>query len=158
LVIRFRTFKYAFSADVEKMYRSIPVDKSQWDLQRIMYCFDGESKTRHFHLKTLTYRTASAPFLAILSLEFISQSIGKEEKRLENMITKGFYLDDLIYGSDDEAETINLVNKIYTLFKKHGMILRKWSSNFPTCLREIKDGHTLLDLKEMVKAKNKVST
>jgi Pao retrotransposon peptidase len=38
------------------------------------------------------------------------------------------------------------------------MILRKWSSNFPTCLREIKEGHTLLDLKKIVKADNKVNT
>jgi Pao retrotransposon peptidase len=74
------------------------------------------------------------------------------------MITKGFYLDDLMYGSDDKAKTINLVSKIYNLFEKHGMILRKWSSNFPTCLLEIKEGHTLLDRKEIVKAENKVST
>jgi Pao retrotransposon peptidase len=123
-----------------------------------MYRFDGKSNTRHFHLKTLTYGTASAPFLAISSLQFISQSIGKEEKQLQNMITKGFYLDDLIYGSDDEAETRNLVNKIYTLFEKHRMTLQKWSSNFLTCLPEIKGDHTLLDLKEIVKAENKVST
>jgi hypothetical protein len=122
LVMQFCIFEYAFSADVEKMYRSIRVDKSQWDSQKVVYRSDGESKTRHFHLKTLTYETASAQFLTISSLEFISQSIGKEEKQLQNMITKRFYLDDLIYGSDDEAETINLVNKIYTLFEKHGMI------------------------------------
>jgi hypothetical protein len=84
--------------------------------------------------------------------------VSEGKKNLKKIITKGFFLDDLINGSDTEEVTTDLVNKIYALFERHGLILRKWSSNLPSCLKSIREGHTLEDMKEIVKAESKVST
>jgi hypothetical protein len=58
-----------------------------------------------------------------LSLDFIAQSVSEGEQNLKKIVTKEFFMDDLIYGSDTEEEITVLVNKIYALFERHGMIL-----------------------------------
>lgn len=44
-LLRFRIYQFAFTADIEKMYRQILVDESQTDLQHIIW---RESKRGSF--------------------------------------------------------------------------------------------------------------
>ena len=52
--------------------------------------------------------------------------------------TKSFYVDDGLTGADSVSETVELQNKLQTLFSKGGFLLRKWNSSDPTVLRQIK--------------------
>ena len=56
-----------FSTDIRKMYRQINVYPQDWNLQRILWV-DETGQLTHFHLKTVTYGTRAAPYLAIRSL------------------------------------------------------------------------------------------
>ncbi|GBL74768.1 hypothetical protein AVEN_243632-1 [Araneus ventricosus] len=74
LVSRFRTRKYAFSADIQKMYRQIFVEPSQRDLQRIVWKETNNSPIKSYELNTVTYGTASAPFLAMRVLKVLADA------------------------------------------------------------------------------------
>ncbi|XP_075230320.1 uncharacterized protein LOC142329534 [Lycorma delicatula] len=65
ILLSFRTHSYVFTADIKQMYRKILIDGSQRDFQRIVWRNDVTDKIDTYRLKTVTYGTASALFLAI---------------------------------------------------------------------------------------------
>lgn len=77
ILLRWRSYKIAFTADIEKMYRQIKIAEEDQDFHRILWRFDTKEPIREYKLKTVTYRTASAPYLAIRTL----QQLAHEEKQ-----------------------------------------------------------------------------
>ncbi|GBN40502.1 hypothetical protein AVEN_492-1, partial [Araneus ventricosus] len=69
IMTRFRKHKFAFTTDIQKMYRQIHIDPAQRDLLRIIWKDREDTDPTEFRLKTVTYGTASAPFLAIRTLK-----------------------------------------------------------------------------------------
>jgi len=65
VILRWRQFRYVYSADIAKMYYQILVDPRDVDYQRILWCDDGSDCFREYQLLTVIYGTASAPFLAL---------------------------------------------------------------------------------------------
>ncbi|GBM72806.1 hypothetical protein AVEN_230358-1 [Araneus ventricosus] len=66
---RFRKHKFASTTDIQKMYCQIFIDPAQRDLLRIIWKNREDADPTEFRLKTVTYGTASAPFLAIRTLK-----------------------------------------------------------------------------------------
>ncbi|XP_041564649.1 uncharacterized protein LOC121467326 [Drosophila elegans] len=69
ICIRFRMFKFVFSADIVKMYRLIWVATKHCSYHRIVWRDDESSLIKHYELSTVTYGTSSAPFLAVRVLD-----------------------------------------------------------------------------------------
>lgn len=72
VILRWRQYKYVYTADIEKMYRQIWIDEKDRDYQRIVWFDDNFTKIKTFQLSTVTYGTASAPFLALRVLNQLS--------------------------------------------------------------------------------------
>ncbi|XP_033220999.1 uncharacterized protein LOC117175398 [Belonocnema kinseyi] len=64
ITLRFRQHPIVLSADKTQIYRQIRIREDQQYLQRILRRTDPSTPVQHFKLMTLTYGTASAPFLA----------------------------------------------------------------------------------------------
>ncbi|GBL77118.1 hypothetical protein AVEN_97348-1 [Araneus ventricosus] len=64
-ISRFRRHKFAFTTDIQKMYRQILIDPDQQDLQRIVWKMGPNAEVSAYRLKTVTYGMSNAPFLAI---------------------------------------------------------------------------------------------
>ncbi|GBL84414.1 hypothetical protein AVEN_117180-1 [Araneus ventricosus] len=73
VISRFRTYKYAFSADIQKMYRQILVDKSDRDLQRILWNPNQFVPVETYRLPAVTYGMTCAPFLANRALKAVAE-------------------------------------------------------------------------------------
>ncbi|XP_036345840.1 uncharacterized protein LOC118755100, partial [Rhagoletis pomonella] len=73
ILLRFRRHRYIMSGDVEKMYRMIWVHDYHRDFQRILWRSSPEEPVNHYRLKTVTYGTACAPFLAVRVLEELAK-------------------------------------------------------------------------------------
>lgn len=65
IVTRFRTHKYAFSADIKKMYRQVWVDNADRDYQCILWRGDPNEPIKKYRLCTVTYETVPASFLLV---------------------------------------------------------------------------------------------
>lgn len=85
---------------------------------------------------TLTYGTASAPFLAIRYLRELAE---QETELLEaaHIVKHDFYMDDLLSGAATEKEAIKLRQKVSTLLQKGQFHLRKWRANSVKILKDI---------------------
>uniref|UniRef100_A0A8D8M962 Peptidase aspartic putative domain-containing protein n=1 Tax=Cacopsylla melanoneura TaxID=428564 RepID=A0A8D8M962_9HEMI len=96
LLLRARMHKILLCSDVEKMYRQIWIEPSQQNLQLILWRNDVTQPVQVYRLKTITYGTASAPFLATQTLMQLAND-EKDSFPLAAKITKqDFYMDDLI--------------------------------------------------------------
>ncbi|XP_055623682.1 uncharacterized protein LOC129767088 [Toxorhynchites rutilus septentrionalis] len=64
IILRFRLSRYAIVADLEKMYRQILIHPTDRHLLRILWRNKPNDPVDTYELRTVTYGTASAPFLA----------------------------------------------------------------------------------------------
>ena len=64
IVTRFRTHQVALTADIAKMYRQIRMDERDINLQWILWRENPSDLLKIFQLKTVTYGTSAASFLA----------------------------------------------------------------------------------------------
>ena len=78
IVIRFRTYQIAFTADIAKMYRQVRIHKDDRKLQQILWRRTAEEPCRTYELSTMTYGTAAAPYLATRCLQQLAEDESKD--------------------------------------------------------------------------------
>ncbi|XP_062558034.1 uncharacterized protein LOC134222905 [Armigeres subalbatus] len=121
---RFRLHRIGIVADVTKMYRMIKMCPRDQKLQLILWRNDTDEPIEVFQLTTVTYGTASAPFLAT-------------HPGAAKVLRKDFYVNDMITGVDNPKEGKWLVEDIIALTDCAGFTLRKLNSNCEKVLREL---------------------
>ncbi|XP_044760883.1 uncharacterized protein LOC123318338 [Coccinella septempunctata] len=132
ILLRYRQHKFVVSADVEKMYRQILVEPEQRILQLILWHDDPTQTIRVFRLNTVTYGTASAPFLSTRCLHQLGLDCNDCDEVVSKCIKDDFYIDDLLSGTDDPAELIHIVQSITEILRSAGLPLRRWRTNCPS--------------------------
>ena len=137
-LIRFRLFKVAINADIQAMYRQIWITEEQQDLQRILWRRKPEDRITAFKLRTVTYGTASAPYLATRCLNQIAEDVQKSHPRGSKIIRNNFYVDDLLAGADSVKEAAEIYQEVSSVLMSYGMPLRKWASNNECLIDSIK--------------------
>lgn len=130
ILICFRTFQYAMTADITKMYRQVLIDESQRSLQRIFWRESTQEPLKTFELLTITYGTAPASFLAIRAIRKLAEDESSSFPIGFKLALRDFYVDDLLTGTIQEASEIK--EQITKLLKEGGFVLTKWSSNHPS--------------------------
>nr|XP_012143823.1 PREDICTED: uncharacterized protein LOC105662854 [Megachile rotundata] len=132
ILIRFRTHQFVLSVDIEKMYRQILIEPAQRCFQRILWRPDNTSPIETFQLNTITYGTASAPFLATRTLKQIGLECAQEFPVVSRIIINDFYVDDLLTGLDTVDELRYVKERLSQIVGQAGLRLRKWASNCAT--------------------------
>lgn len=129
VILRWRLHKYVCTADVEKIYRQIWVDPRDTVYQCILWRCESTPCTHR--LRTVTYGTASAPFLA---LRVLKQLATDEEERysLESKILLNeFYV---LFGSDSITELDAKRSNLEALMRSREFRLHKCATNDRTSL------------------------
>ncbi|XP_055615339.1 uncharacterized protein LOC129761628 [Toxorhynchites rutilus septentrionalis] len=137
ILLRFRVHRFAIIADIEKMYRQIRIHSSDYPLQQILWRSSSTESLRTFQLTTVTYGTASAPYLATKCLQVLSNQNSEEFPLAASVLAKDFYVDDLLSGMDDEEQGKTRCKDLINVLQSAGFSLRKWASNSATILSEI---------------------
>ena len=121
---RFRSFAFAITADIEKMYRQIEVTPEDSFYQRILWRDNACEALKIYKLKTVTYGTASAPFLSMRVLAQLARDEGPSYPFAAQVLTCDFYVDDLLTGAATFQEALDLRNDRVELVGKGGLTLR----------------------------------
>ncbi|GFT52145.1 integrase catalytic domain-containing protein [Trichonephila clavipes] len=129
LLVRFRKHIYAFTADIRQMYRMIDVDVSQRPLQRILWKGDVNEPVKVYQLNTVTYGTASAPFLAMRTLKQISIDEGENFPLAASVLCDDFYMDDVLSGANSLEVAKTLQHQLIDILQTAQMSLHKWCGN-----------------------------
>ena len=116
------------------MYRQILVNPKDSNLQRIVWRDAPHKELQHYALRTVTYGTASASFLATRCLAQVAQENNSEYPAACSAIANDFYVDDLMTGSDDPNVLAKIKFDITNLLSRYGFTLHKWFSNDHTIM------------------------
>ncbi|XP_055622182.1 uncharacterized protein LOC129765778 [Toxorhynchites rutilus septentrionalis] len=130
IVMRFRMHPIALVADIQKMFRQILVHPEDQPFQRVLWRSNPSNPIATYELQTVTYGTASAPYLAIKTLQ-------EAAREANQSIAEDFYVDDLLTGARDVQSSIQLMNDISTTLESAGFQLKKWASNSVEVMQNI---------------------
>ncbi|XP_011884052.1 PREDICTED: uncharacterized protein LOC105571188 [Vollenhovia emeryi] len=139
ILMRFRTFRYVFVADIVKMYRQIVVEPSHARYQRILWREDQSSEVQTYELATVTYGTTPASYLATRCLKHLAESNRDTYPMGSVCVERDFYVDDLLSGADSLSEAIRARDETISLLRSGCFELSKWASNSPELLKNIHD-------------------
>lgn len=142
-LLRFRLWKVAYSADIEKMFRQIVVDQRDRDYQRILWRENKKQPVREYRLATVTYGHAPSPYLSTKCLQVLARDV--EDPKVSDLILNSFYMDDLLGGADNELEAIKAREAVHKILCSAGFRLRKYISNSDLLLKSIKNEDTAID-------------
>ncbi|XP_058448916.1 uncharacterized protein LOC131428874 [Malaya genurostris] len=90
ITIRFRFRRLAIVADVEKMYRMVKVQPNDQHLQRILWRDSPDETLRTYELTTVTYGTASAPYLVTKCLQTLAKENEANNPRAARVLKDDF--------------------------------------------------------------------
>lgn len=153
IITRWRSHRFVYTADIAKMFRQILVDPRDVDYQRILWRREGEKTVTPFQLLTVTYGTASAPYLANRVLRQLADDEGHDLPLAKPVLQNNFYVDDALFGADSIEDARKTRNELNQLLSRGGLHLRKWAANveelLTDCSREDHELATEIPLKEI---------
>ncbi|GFQ95181.1 integrase catalytic domain-containing protein [Trichonephila clavata] len=137
ILLRFRKYVVAFSSDIKKMFRQIKVQEHQQDFLRILWRPSPEEDIVSYRLKTVTYGTKPAPYLATRCLLQLAHE-GKNKYPLATpVIENSTYMDDILSGADDITTAKEMQRQLIGLMKEGCFHLYKWSANSEELLKDV---------------------
>ncbi|KAF8789929.1 hypothetical protein HNY73_005025 [Argiope bruennichi] len=119
------------------MYRQILIADDNRKYQRIVWRSTPSDPLISYELRTVTYGTSCAPFLALRTLQ---QLYIEEEQTFPIAIRYAknhFYVDDLLAGADTEEEAKAIIAEIQNLMKSGEFSLLKWRSSHKIILKDL---------------------
>ncbi|XP_071652949.1 uncharacterized protein [Temnothorax longispinosus] len=119
------------------MYRQILIDLRDVDYQKILWRPNANSLIEEYIMLTVTYGTASAPFLALRSVQQAAKDESAKFPLAVSVIHRRTYVDDCVFGADDEPLALQTRDQLIGLLGNAGFKLRKWASNRASLLVEI---------------------
>ncbi|XP_055949695.1 uncharacterized protein LOC129983982 [Argiope bruennichi] len=120
LILSFRTHKFTFTFDIQKMFRQILVVPHQRDYLRILWFDENSNQEVTFRLKTVTYGTSCAPHLAIRTIKQLGLDEASDFPLASEMVLRDLYMDDGITGAPD-IQTAQILQQLIKMFARAGM-------------------------------------
>ncbi|XP_059047425.1 uncharacterized protein LOC131842876 [Achroia grisella] len=137
LLLRWRIYKIAFTADCEKMYRMVMLQEDQQHLQKIVWRDQLMKPLEEYQLCTVTYGTKAAPYLAMRTIKQLASDDAQKYPLAGKILENDLFVDDLVSGAHTIEQAKNIQAEVIDMLKGAGFNLRKWSSNTPELLMHL---------------------
>lgn len=144
ILIRFRQHKYVISGDITKMYRQVMLDKSQRNLQLILWRDDDSRPINILQLNTVTYGTAAAPFLSTRCLKQLADDC--TDPMISEVIKHDFYYDDLLTGCSNQNDLLHIHKGVTHTLASACFPIHKFRTNCPQIFTSLTENTNSLDL------------
>ena len=149
ILLKFRTYPVALTADVSKMYREVELHPTDRDLHRFVWRPTPQEDLQDFRMTRVTFGVSASPYLAIKTLQQTAKDHGADYPTASNHIVSSFYVDDLLAGAQNQEEAKELFTQLRSILQKGGFNLCKWRSSDSTVLKSIP-----IDLQEKLLTKD----
>ncbi|XP_011163879.2 uncharacterized protein LOC105198742 [Solenopsis invicta] len=140
VLLRWRLSRYVLA--IEKMYRQILVHPENRDLQRILWRYHPQDEVMEYHLNTVTYGLACAPFLAMHTLLQLANDEAENYPLGARALRGKVYMDDILTGASTLEKACELQRQLTGLCMA-GFPLRKWSANDAAILADVPAEHRM---------------
>lgn len=136
-LIRFRTYEYVISADIEKIFRQIFLHEDNRCYQKILWRRNDVIET--LQLNVLTFGVSSSPFLAIRVIQKLAEDERQAYPRAAEILKSHLYVDDLLTGADTIREARMIRDEVTELLSRGGFVIRQWASNDERIINDLEN-------------------
>lgn len=108
ILLRFRAYPIAFTADVEKTFLMISLAPEDQEFVRSLWVdnpFENEPKLQVLRFARLVFGVSSSPFLLSTTVCYHLESHIDSHKELVDKILRPICVDDVVSGAHSEEET-----------------------------------------------------
>ncbi|XP_055605703.1 uncharacterized protein LOC129753877 [Uranotaenia lowii] len=140
IILKWRSHKYVYTADVQRMYRQVIVDDSHTKYQRCVWRDDKTQPIRDLEIFRVTYGIGPAGFLATRAMIQLANDEQHRYPAASKVVRRAFYVDDVLSGGGTLAETKLQMNELTALLREDGFKLHKFCANDPALLKDIPPG------------------
>ena len=137
VLLLFRSYLVALTADISKMYRAVKLTESDRDLHRFVWRSDSNALLKDYRMTRVTFGVSASSFAANMAVKQNATEYAQEFPLAADVIWKCFYVDDCLTGADDPNSALILQQQLADLFARGGFLLRKWNSSDPSVLEKI---------------------
>ena len=128
ILLRFRFYKIALVANIEKAFHQILINPSDRDMLRFLWFENTDAD----QVKILQYRFCRLPFglkpsPAILMLFYRSTLLSTTLQ--SHLLSQSFYVDNFVGGVTSDKEGIQMYQTAKRILKEGGFNLRTWHTN-----------------------------
>ncbi|XP_026331550.1 uncharacterized protein LOC113238917, partial [Hyposmocoma kahamanoa] len=139
ILLQFRTYKIAITADVEKAFLQIGLQIEDRDVTRFLWLKHVNqpiSKENLLHLRfcRVPFGIISSPFILTATINY---HISQNYPDLLSKIADKCYVDNLVTGSKTVEEAQKFYKDTRRVFQDLSMNIREWNSNSPDFLKTI---------------------
>ena len=129
ILLRFRSYTFALSADIEKAFLHVKLNEVDKDYTRFLWLSDANnpgSALTTYRFKVVPFGTASSPFMLYAAIDL---HLSKFKSPVAKDVKRSLYVDNVLSGRDSEKEIIEYYQQARTILKQANFNLRSWSSN-----------------------------
>lgn len=128
VLLRFRQFKVAMSADIQEMFHQIRIKRDDQRYQMFMWPNDiGEVET--YAMVGMTFGASCSPSTAQHIKNLNAEAFRNQFPRAVEAIVDNHYVDDLLESLENEEQAIQLAQDVIKIHQKAGFNIRNWVSN-----------------------------
>ncbi|XP_022778386.1 uncharacterized protein LOC111319936 [Stylophora pistillata] len=106
IILRFRSFPFGFSADIEKAFLHVGLNEDDRDLTRFLQLSnpqDPESDLQVYRFNPVLFGSTSCPFMLNATLH---QHLSQNTTLVAEDMKENIYVDNVISGCNQEQETV----------------------------------------------------
>lgn len=140
VLLRFRQGKFAFTADIEKMFYMVKLPESDRDFMRFLWYKDDDIRSEpvQFRLTVHVFGAKSSPSCANFALRHsvLHNNFGGSDI-VKYAVLNSFYVDDLMVSMNSERSSIDLINEVIEVLQINGFNLTGFVSNSRNILNNL---------------------
>ena len=156
ILLKFRSYPVAITADIAKMYREVKLATPDKDVHRFLWRSSTQLDVQDYRMTRVTFGVAASPYLAVRTLQQTAADHGADYPEAVHHIYHSFYVDDLLAGASTEEEAKKLYNSLREILQRGGFNLCKWRSSSPAVLNSIPtELQEKLPIKEVTSSHNR---
>ena len=134
ILLRFRLFQIAVTADIEKAFLMVSVAEEDRNALRFLWVDDIAAQLPRLVVMRFTrvvFGVSASPFLLNATIRKHVEGYRDRDHSFVEKFNRSIYVDDLTFGGKTEAEAFELYEKSKRCLSQAGFILRKFMSNSP---------------------------
>lgn len=141
LLINFRLFPVAMTADIKQMYLQLGVPVEHRKYLQILYRFADDEKIKTFQFNRLPFGLKSSPYLAMRTVRQLAEDMRSHFPAAAQVAESNFFMDDFVHSVADDVIATRLSRELISLFQSGAFNLVKWTTNSAILLQSLPDSH-----------------
>ena len=132
ILLKFRTHRIAFTADIEKAFLQIELNNQDRDATRFLWLKDINKSVNSvdnleaYRFCCVLFGAAPSPFLLNATIRY---HLNEKDNWITKDLTENMYMDNVVTGTNCDDKALEYYSLSRSYLQKVGMNLRQWTSN-----------------------------